>query len=61
MEQVTIQVAVQVPALFLVSFVFLQVLKLVLNQQGAKIDKLADGVSDLTVLVKEVPRVDHHH
>lgn len=43
MEQVVIQIAVQVPALFLLSFVFLRVFTLVLDTQGKKLDRLADA------------------
>ena len=42
-----VQVAIQVPALALVSFVFLRVLQLVLDIQGKKIDRLSDAVDEL--------------
>jgi len=44
---VIVQVAIQVPALALVSFVFLRVLQLVLDIQGKKIDRLSDAVDEL--------------
>ena len=47
MEQVILQIAVQVPALALVSFVFLRVLQLVLDIQGKKLDRLSDAIDEL--------------
>ena len=47
MEQVIVQVAIQVPALALVSFVFLRVLQLVLDIQGKKLDRLSDAIDEL--------------
>jgi len=47
LEQVIVQVAIQVPALALVSFVFLRVLQLVLDIQGKKLDRLSDAIDEL--------------
>jgi len=47
LEQVIVQVAIQVPALTLVSFVFLRVLQLVLDIQGKKLDRLSDAIDEL--------------
>jgi len=42
-----IQVAIQVPALFIMGFVFLRILDKVLDVQGKKIDRLADAIEAL--------------
>lgn len=47
MEQVIVQVAIQVPALALVVFFSGWVLRLVLDIQGRKIDRLSDAVEKL--------------
>lgn len=47
------QIAVQVPALALLSFVFLSVLKLILNEQGRRIDKVAEALDKLATAIRE--------
>jgi len=42
-----LQVAIQVPALALVSFVFLRAFQMVLDTLGRKIDRLADAIEQL--------------
>jgi hypothetical protein len=44
MEQTILQIAVQVPALFIMGAVFLKVLGMVLDVQGKKLDRLADAI-----------------
>jgi len=43
LDDAIIQVAIQVPALFIVGYVFLRVLSLVLDVQGKKLERLADA------------------
>lgn len=50
------QIVVQVPALALISFVFLRVLTIILNEQGRRIDKMADSLSKLSDSVQEMAR-----
>ena len=52
MEQVILQIAVQVPALALVAFVFLRVLQLVLDVQGRKLERLADSIDRILPLME---------
>ena len=47
MEQAVLQVAVQVPALFLVIIFALKVIQYVLDQQGRKIDRMAEALEKL--------------
>lgn len=57
------QIAIQVPALVLLSWVFSMVLKEVLNERGARMDKMADAqlktaeaLGQFTETVKEMAR-----
>lgn len=47
MEQVIVQIAIQVPALALVSFVFLRLFERILDMQGKKLDRLAEALDEL--------------
>lgn len=47
MEEIVVQVAIQVPALALVSFVFLRLFERILDVQGKKLDRLTDALDEL--------------
>jgi hypothetical protein len=49
MEETLKQIAIQVPSIVVLSYVFLQVLKEVLNDQGRKIERLVDAVEKLAI------------
>ena len=48
METALTQVAIQVPAVLVLGYVFIRVLTMVMDVQGRKIDRLADAVDTLT-------------
>lgn len=52
MEETLKQIAIQVPSTALVVYFSLQVVKIVLDKQGQKLEKLTDAIERLTDKIK---------
>ena len=52
MEDAVIQVAIQVPAILVLGYVFSSVLKTILNEQARRIDRMADTLEKLAEKIK---------
>ena len=54
MESALLQVAIQVPAIIVLGYVFLQVLRMVMDVQGQKLDRMTVILEATTQTLKDV-------
>jgi len=54
METALLQVAIQVPAIIVLGYVFLQVLRMVMDVQGQKLDRMTVILEATTQTLKDV-------